>query len=151
VTRIDGLSNDPARIDSFKPKIRVFARSKLEVPPRDSIFRADNDRTIAKKGFKLRRKLSEAMGFHPEDDYVDLASILEPLDNFRARLEVTLVAQNANAVRLHRAQMCPARKKRHVFASPVHAGSQIRANRARAGDQEFHLAVPAKDAATAPR
>ena len=91
------------------------------------------------------------MRLDAEENYVHRAGVFEPLNNFRTDLEIAFGAQNAKAVRLHRAKMRAAREERHIFAGPVHACSQIAANGAGSGNQIFHFCPLANEAATAPR
>ena len=65
--------------------------------------------------------------------------------------EIAFGAEHANAALLHGAQVRAAREERDVLAGSRHARADVGADRAGAGNQEFHFFAPASVAATTPR
>ena len=88
------------------------------------------------------------MSFDADKHDVGLADRGKVVDELRPHLKVAFVARDAQAPRLHRAQMRPACEQQHVGAGACEPRADVTADRAGAGDDEVHDACGAKVCAT---
>ena len=62
-------------------------------------------------------------------------------DDARMHVEIAVGAEHAKAALLHGAQVRAAGEERDVLAGARQSGADVAADRARAGDQKFHLSA----------
>ena len=72
--RLDRRRDDAARIDALEPQPVELAAMALEVPPRDAVLRADDDRVGTEERPQLRRQRGQAVRLHAEEDDVGRAN-----------------------------------------------------------------------------
>ena len=93
------------------------------------------------RGLMLRRKLSESVRLHAQEDNVDGSGFAKVSDDPRMHLEIALGAKDTNAMFLHRAQVRTAREQSDILARLGQARADIAADGAGAGDQKLHSAI----------
>ncbi len=71
------LRDDAAGIDAFEPEAVELAAEVLEIPPRDAVLRADDDRVRAEQRRQRRRQTGQRVRLDAEKDDVGLADARE--------------------------------------------------------------------------
>ena len=137
--RLDGRGDDAARIDALEAQPVELAAVLLEVPPRNAVLRADDDRVRAEERTQLRRQRGQAVRLDAEEDDVGLcrSSARSPVTcGCTSKSPSGLV--DAQAALLHRPQMRPAREQHDVRARARQPRADVAADRAGAGDDDSH-------------
>src|SRR5208283_4562013 len=150
--RFDGGGNHAAGIDPLQPQSIPFTAKTLEVPPRDSILRADHGGIWTEYRLQMRGQLRQAVRLHTQKDDVHRSHFFERTGDGGVRDEISLGAFHLHAVPLHGAKMRPAREEGDVEPGLRHAGADVAADGARACDQESHacLSMPVIHAVHSP-
>ena len=135
---LNRLRNRAARIDALEVQTVQLAGVVLEIPPRNAVLRADDDRVGAEQRPQLGRKSRQAVRFDAEDDDVRAPDRREIARRLRLHLEITLVAHDPQAALLHGAQVRSAREQHHVGARFRELRADVAADGAGAGDRDSH-------------
>ena len=138
--RLDARGDDAARIDALEPKAVQLARMTLEVPPRDPVLRADDDRVRPEERPDLRRKAGKAVRLDAEKDHVGGADRSQIPRDLGPDLEVAVGADDAQAALPHGAEMRAACEQHDVGANPREPRADVSADRAGARDDDPHEA-----------
>ena len=138
--RLDARGDDAARIDALEPEAVQLPRMMLEVPPRDPVLRADDDRVGSEQDAQLRGERRQAMRLHAEKDHVGGADRSQIPRDLGPDLEVAVGADDAQAALPHGAEMRAACEQHDVGANPREPRADVSADRAGAGDDDPHEA-----------
>src|SRR5437868_2925538 len=149
--RLDRCRDGAAGIDALEMQSVQLAWIVLEVPPRDAVLRADDNRLGAEQLAQLRRQLREAVRFYGQENHIGGANGREVPGDHGLYFEVAIRARDAQTAFLHRAQVRTAREQHDVCAGVGESCADVPANRPRAGDDDSHELFSANTFATTPR
>src|SRR5688572_3815268 len=99
--RLDGRRDDPSWIDAFETQAVELATVVLEVPPRDAILCADDERFWALERTKVRRQAHQAVSFHHKKNDIRGGDLRESGAELWLDLDVTIGADHSKAAHLH--------------------------------------------------
>src|SRR5262249_18409949 len=108
---LDVRSDHASWIDALETESVEVTSVSLEIPPRDPVLRADDDRVGTQQRMELRSERGQAMGFYAEEDHVGRSDRGEFTRDLWRHLEIAVGAGHAKTALLHRAQMRTAREE----------------------------------------
>ena len=136
--RFDGRGDHATGIDALQTHSFPFAAEALEVPPRNSILRADNGSVWPEYWSQLRRKLGQAVRLYAKKDNICRPHFFKGIGDCRPRHEISLTTSHLHPALLHGAKVWPARKEGDIESRPRHARADVCTDCSRPRDQESH-------------
>src|SRR5579863_1968164 len=101
----NGRRNHAAGIEALETKPVPFAAETLEVPPGNSILRADHGCVWPQRWPQLRCELRKAVRLYTKKKHVHRPNFLDGAGDSGSRDEISLVALDLYSPLLHRAKM----------------------------------------------